>query len=279
MLRRALMWVAMAAGMAAAWQVPMALADTAEEAPESAVSSPPMEMDDPGTPGSRGIEVNFVGGREKIGLNKRMEVLFDANYGIGDRIQLKYERPYVSLTEEDVPAQNGLGATEVGIKWRMVDHGGLGVAFYPNYQWDDSFRLTDVNGEPIESEGSSVYMPLLISEEVAHVYTLAANIGYRRNLQHRGDDVDIAFGAGRAVPGDGRVLAEVFSERDETLHNRQTDIRVGYVFNILPKSWVPHQMEFPAYVSFGHSIGPTEETEPATSFVFGVSVIKLPSGE
>jgi hypothetical protein len=279
MLRRALMWVAMAAGVAAMSQVPVAVAEPAEEAPESAVSSPPMEMDDPGTPGHRGLEINFVGGREKIGLNKRMEVLLDANYGIGDRIQLKYERPYVSLEEEEVPYQKGLGATEVGIKWRMVDHNGLGVAFYPNYQWDDSFKLSDANGEPIESEGRSVYLPLLISEEVAHLYTLAANIGYRRNLQHRGDDINFAFGAGRAVPGDGRVLAEVFSERDESLHNRQTDVRVGYVFNVLPKSWVPHQMEFPVYVSYGHSIGATEETEPATSVVFGVSVIKLPAGE
>src|SRR6185369_12159498 len=41
------------------------------EAPESAVSSPPMEMDDPGTPGPRGIEINFVGSQERMGLDRR----------------------------------------------------------------------------------------------------------------------------------------------------------------------------------------------------------------
>ncbi len=277
MLRRVSTWVAVTAGLVALCQAPVALAEGGkEEAPESAVSSPPMEMDDPGTPGPRGIEINFVGSREKIGLNRRLEMLLDANYGIGDRIQLKYERPYVSLSEEDVPKQKGLGATEFGIKWRMVDHAGLGVAVYPNYQMNDQFTLTDVNGETIESEGRSVYLPVLISQEVSHFYTLAVNVGYRRNLDGRGDDVNFAFGVGRAVPGDGRVLAEIFSERDESLLNRQTDVRVGYVFNLLPKSWVPHHMEFPAYASVGHSIGATEETEPATSFVFGVSVIKLP---
>jgi len=278
MLRRAMTYLAVSAGLVGMCLAPAAGAEEAE-APESAVSSPPMEMDDPGTPGHRGIEINFVGSHEHIGLSKRSEVLLDANYGIGDRIQLKYERPYVALEDEELPHQNGLGATEVGIKWRMVDHAGLGVAFYPNYQWDDSFKMTDEAGETVESEGRSVYLPLLISEEVAHVYTLAANFGYRRNLEHHGDDVNFAFGVGRAVRGDGRVLAEVFSERDESLHNRQTDVRVGYVFNIMPKSWLPHQMELPAYVSYGHSIGATEETEPANSFVFGVSVIKLPAGE
>jgi hypothetical protein len=278
---RALMWATMAAGVLGVVNAPVALADSPgeSEAPESAVSSPPMEMDDPGTPGPRGLEVNFVGTHERLGADKRMEILLDANYGIGDRIQLKYERPYVALEEEDLPHQKGLGATEFGIKWRMVDHGGLGVAVYPNYQLDDGFSMTDDTGEPVESEGSSVYLPLLISQEVAQYYTLAANFGYRKNLQHRGDDVNIAFGIGRAVPGDGRVLAEIFSERDPSLQNRQTDVRVGYVFNLLPKSWVPQGMEFPAYVSLGHALGATEPRELVNSFVFGVSIIKLPVGE
>ena len=278
---RRMMWVTVAAGVLGVWNAPVALADPPEEseAPESAVSSPPMEMDDPGTPGPRGLEINFVGAHERLGADKRLELLLDANYGIGDRIQLKYERPYIALEEEEIPRQKGLGATEVGIKWRMVDHGGLGVAFYPNYQWDDGFKMTDVDGETLQSEGSSVYLPLLISQEVANFYTLAANFGYRRNLMRRGDDINIAFGIGRALPGDGRLLAEVFSERDESLHNRQTDVRVGYVFNFLPKSWMPQQMELPAYVSFGHALGATEPNELVNSFVFGVSILKLPAGE
>ena len=75
------------------------------------------------------------------------------------------------------------------------------------------------------------------------------------------------------------MLAEVFSERDPALQNRQTDVRVGYVFNLLPKSWVPHGMEFPAYVSFGHAVGTTEPNELVNSFVFGVSIIKIAAGE
>jgi hypothetical protein len=280
MLGRVVMWTAVMAGVVGVCSAPVALAESDEsEAPESAVSSPPMEMDDPGTPGPRGIEVNFVGTHERLGAEKRMEMLLDANFGIGDRIQLKYERPYLALEEEDLPHQQGLGATEIGLKWRMVDHGGWGAAFYPQYQYDDGFDMTDVNGEPVPSEGRSYYLPLLLSKEVASYYTLAANVGYRRNLENRGDDLNFAFGVGRAVTGNGRVLAEIFSERDPFLQNRQTDVRVGYVFNLLPKSWVPRGMEFPAYVSFGHALGATEPNELVNSFVFGVSILKLPAGE
>jgi len=72
------------------------------------------------------------------------------------------------------------------------------------------------------------------------------------------------------------VLAEVFSERDPHLHNRQTDVRVGYVFMLFPASWVPAHLELPAYASIGHSIGATEARETSTSYTFGVSIIKKP---
>ena len=56
-----------------------AVAEPVEEAedPESAVSSPPMAMDDPGTPGHMGIEVNFVGTVVKAGSSRGTESLLD----------------------------------------------------------------------------------------------------------------------------------------------------------------------------------------------------------
>lgn len=256
----------------------VALEDEAseEEAPESAVSSPPMEMDDPGTPGSRGLELNIVGSFDRIGDGRGAESLLDANYGIGDRIQLKYERPYVSEGTVGGESQSGLGATELGVKWRFIDHGGLEVAVYPNYSFDDGFTLMDEEGNPELSSGHSYYLPLLISKVFGRVYSAAANIGYRRNLENRGDDVNLALGLGRAIGGSSRVLAEVFSERDEHLTNRQTDIRAGYVVLLFPQWFEKSSFEVPLYGSLGHSIGQTEEGESALSFAFGFSFIVKP---
>lgn len=275
MLRR-LLSLAAVATLVMACQPRVVVADEEEEAPESAVSSPPMEMDDPGTPGRRGIEVNFVGSMIHLGPGRSAETLFDANYGIGDRIQLKYERPYIKEGAVGEPYQRGLGATEFGIKWRAIDHGGLALAFYPQYQMDDGFTIRDENGDPEESEGRSVYFPVLVSKEVHRVYTVGANVGYRRNLEKRGDDANFAIGAGRAIGEYTRVLAEVYSERDQDLHNRQTNVRMGYVFALLPKTMEHSHFELPAFVSLGHSVGATETHERSTSVVFGVSVIVKP---
>jgi len=253
-----------------------AAAAESEEAPESAVSSPPMEMDDPGTPGPRGLEVNFVGTLTRLGPGHSSEGLLDANFGIGERIQLKYERPYVTEHADGTEFQQGLGATEIGVKWRFVDSHGMGIAFYPNYQFDDGFTLKDEEGNPEESEGRSAYFPLLFSENVGHLYTLAANYGYRHNLDGHGDDNNVALGVGRAVGWDGRVMAEVFSERDENFHNRQTDARVGVAFLPFPKSFEHSNFETPVFASLGHSIGKTEEGEKSTTFAFGVSLIRKP---
>jgi hypothetical protein len=118
-------------------------AEEEEEAPESAVSSPPMEMDDPGTPGPNGIEVNFVGTMVGFSGGQASESLFDANYGIGERLQLKFERPYVTENVSGEPFQKGLGATEIGLKWRFWDSNGLEAAIYPQYTFDDGFALED----------------------------------------------------------------------------------------------------------------------------------------
>ena len=259
---------------AQAAEAPATAAEAEEH--ESVVSSPPMEMDDPGTPGSRGIEVNFVGTLLKLGSARSSESLFDANYGIGDRLQLKYERPYLTEQADGTDMQQGLGATEIGVKWRFMDRHGLAIAFYPQYQFDDGFTLKDEEGNPEESGGRAAYFPLLISESIGEYYSLAANYGYRRNLDGRGNDHDLALGLGRAIGWDGRVMAEVFSERDESFDNRETDVRVGVAFLPFPKAFEHSNFEAPVFASFGHSIGRTEEREFSTSFTFGVSVIRKP---
>src|SRR5436309_3163259 len=138
-MNRALCLVAAAALVAT--PLPAEAEDVQEETPESAVGSPPMEMDDPGTPGRGGIEVNFVGTWVRSHPGRSGEALLDANVGLGDRLQLKYERPYLSLNPEGDLTQHGLGATEIGIKWRFIDSRGWAVAVYPQYSFDDAFTL------------------------------------------------------------------------------------------------------------------------------------------
>ena len=246
---------------------------------EAEVSSPPMAMDDPGTPGRQGIELNFVGTLARVGETRGTESLLDANFGIGDRLQLKFERPYVTTGRTGGTAQKGLGATEIGVKWRFVDRNGLELAVYPQYEFNDAFLPKDEAGNPEESEGHSAYFPLLISKTVARGYTVAANLGYRHNTDHSTNDRVVALGLGRVLGSNGRILSEVYSERDEHFRSRQTEVRVGVVQLLFPKRLASTGFEFPGYAALGRSVGRTEEGEAVTSFTFGVSVIKKPIGE
>jgi hypothetical protein len=101
---------------------------------------PPFRTDDPETPGNQHWEINFgwIGDRNPADGAYQVPD-FDINYGLGDRIQLKYELP-IAIEEirsqpatPTAPAQaghviGGLGESLLGIKWRFYEH-------HPNDPW------------------------------------------------------------------------------------------------------------------------------------------------
>jgi len=99
-----------------------------------AQGGPPFRTDDPDTPGNRHWEINFgwVGDRNLAnGAYQTPDV--DINYGLGSRIQLKYEIPIAieetrsqAATSSDAAVAGhvigGLGESQPGIKWRFYEH-------------------------------------------------------------------------------------------------------------------------------------------------------------
>src|ERR1700691_2516526 len=105
-----------------------------------AQGGPPFRTDDPETPGNRHWEINFgwIGDRNPSAGAYQVPD-FDINYGLGDRIQLKYEIPIAieetrpqpgTATAPAVPGHviGGLGESLLGIKWRFYEH-------HPNDPW------------------------------------------------------------------------------------------------------------------------------------------------
>ena len=99
-----------------------------------AQGGPPFRTDDPDTPGNKHWEINFgwIGDRNPAAGAYQVPD-FDINYGLGDRIQLKYELPIAieetrpqpaTGTTPAVPGQviGGLGESLLGIKWRYYEH-------------------------------------------------------------------------------------------------------------------------------------------------------------
>jgi hypothetical protein len=88
-----------------------------------AQGGPPFITDDPGTPGNKHWEINFGWIANHNPGNASYELPdIDMNYGLGDRIQLKYELPLAAATDEDNTTRAGLGESLLGIKWRPYEH-------------------------------------------------------------------------------------------------------------------------------------------------------------
>ena len=96
-----------------------------------AEGGPPMLTDDPGTPGDGHWEINLAWTSQRASSSHQDEFpLADINYGSGDRLQLKFEMPWIV---ESGGANNGFGSALIGVKWRFVDQGedGWQVSTYP----------------------------------------------------------------------------------------------------------------------------------------------------
>jgi hypothetical protein len=99
-----------------------------------AQAGPPFRTDDPETPGNKHWEINFgwIGDRNP-GAGAYQVPDFDINYGMGDRIQLKYELPIAIEETRPLPATagqpaqreqvvRGLGESLLGVKIRFYEH-------------------------------------------------------------------------------------------------------------------------------------------------------------
>jgi len=88
-----------------------------------AQGGPPFTTDDPGTPGNKQWEINLGWvANHNPGLSFYQLPDIDINYGLGDRIQLKYEIPLAALTDQNNTTLAGLGESFPGIKWRFYEH-------------------------------------------------------------------------------------------------------------------------------------------------------------
>ena len=92
-------------------------------APALAQGGPPFITDDPGTPGNHNWQINFGWIADHSPGQSYYEIPdVDMNYGLGNRIQLKYELPLAAGTNADNSTGVGLGESLLGIKWRYFEH-------------------------------------------------------------------------------------------------------------------------------------------------------------
>lgn len=179
-----------------------------------AQGGPPMITDDPDTPGPGYWEINVVSILEKTRLERRLEgPLADINYGVGRRIQLKFEMPWLSVRETGMPVQAGPGNALLGVKWRFLGQEGRRIAWsiYPQLEINTGRSMVQ---QGFLDEGPAFFMPTELTFQKGG-FEINGEVG--RTFVKNGDD-GWSFGVSTEVELRSRceLLGEVHGDRSGT---------------------------------------------------------------
>lgn len=151
----------------------------------SAEGSPPLITDDPGTPGNGHWEINVgISTERRPGERISEAPVVDLNYGIGERLQLTYEVPYLMQRTEGGANVSGFGNSTFSVKWRFLDGGepGCAMSVFPKIEFNNPGSSSSDRG--LVESGSTFVLPVQLQKDVGPV-TLNLQVG--RGFRSDGD--------------------------------------------------------------------------------------------
>jgi hypothetical protein len=197
-----------------------------------AQAGPPFFSNDPGTPGNTNWEINLAASPivNRAGASYQLPQI-DLNYGLGERIQLTYEVPYVVTGGNDQPQHSGWGNGFPGVKWRFLDQGedGWQASIFPQIETGGSLR-SQQNG--ISEPGPRFLLPLEVTKKIGE---LNVDFEVGQYFPRRGDyERILGLVAGRSVTPRLELDLEIYDDRPSGAAPRQTTVDVGGRFKLRP---------------------------------------------
>ena len=206
-------------------------------APESAFAQggPPLITDDPDTPGPGYWEINIPMILESSADGRHFDApLADINYGVGKRIQLKFEIPWVTVDPREQPAQTGIGNNTSGVKWRFLGAEGERFAWsiYPQLEVNTS-ASTAAKG--LVDQHAQLFVP---TEFTVRIGRFEINTEVGRMFVHDGKDgwaagVTTEIEIGRRL----ELLGELHTEKDGELPVDEI-VNIGARTGLSDKLWL-----------------------------------------
>jgi hypothetical protein len=131
-----------------------------------AQAGPPYITNDPGTPGDGNWEINVASMTTRSdGVTEWQLPQLDLNFGLGNRIQLTYEVPYVFQSGGGEPQASGWSNGFLGVKWRFLDQGegAWQMSVFPQYEIPG---LTSAQQKGLAEPGGRFLLPFQVSKSV-----------------------------------------------------------------------------------------------------------------
>jgi hypothetical protein len=141
-----------------------------------AQGGPPLETDDPGTPGPGRVELNVSAEAEREASGTFYDApRLDANLGVGIRVQLKLEVPWRVATAPAESTKTGVGNVVLGIKWRFADGGSVAASTYPQLALG---RSESASEKGIAESDTELLLPIEIAWDAGPA-ALNMEVGYQ----------------------------------------------------------------------------------------------------
>jgi hypothetical protein len=228
-----------------------------------AQAGPPFLTNDPGTPGDAHWEINLAAAQTiERGSGSYQVPQIDLNYGLGDRIQLTYEIPYVVQSTDGTSKQSGWSNGYPGVKWRFLDQGkdGWQLSLFPQLETGVSAAAQQRGlGEP----GPRFLLPIEAATTIGPV-DLDLEAGYY--FPRRGVNEHIlGLVAGHSFTDRFELDAEAYDDRASGAPPRYTLLDVGGRYKL--------SRGFVALFMMGRSISGTGAGQPQFNGYFGIQIL------
>jgi hypothetical protein len=228
-----------------------------------AQAGPPFLTNDPGTPGNANWEINIASMQTTTRGNASYQVpQIDLNFGVGERIQLTYEVPYVIESNDGGPEHGGWGNGNPGIKWRFWDQGegGWQASIFPQIETAGA-ALARQNG--IAAAGPRYLLPVEITRKIGPL-DVDAEVGYYA-LGHGPRERIIGLVAGRSVTERLEIDAELYDDRPDGAAPHSTTLGLGGRYHLRPG--------IIALFMAGRSVDGLSNGQPDYMGYFGVQIL------
>jgi hypothetical protein len=228
-----------------------------------AQAGPPFLTNDPGTPGNANWEINIAAAQSISRGSAAYQVpQIDLNYGLGDRIQLTYEIPYVLQTSQGEPHQTGWSNAFPGIKWRFYDQGegGWQLSLFP--QMEANAPASSLQ-KGIAAPGSRVLLPIEVTKRLGPI-DVDFEAGYYLP-KHGVSERIFGLVIGRSMTDRFDLGVELYNDRATGAPPNETTLDLGGRYKL--------SRGFIALFMAGRSISGTASGQPEFMGYFGIQVL------
>ncbi len=149
--------------------------------------------------------------------------ILDINYGLGDRIQLKYETPYVLGSHDGEALRSGPGNSKFGVKYRFLQNEklDLNISTYPQLEVNNTKNSVD---RDLAEKGPSFLLPVEVTKKVGRVeLNLEAGHWFTQNKGYWVAGLAGGTHSSKRL----EVLAEVYSDGNSENDNRNNTFDFG----------------------------------------------------